>query len=109
MEVVQATRAGVQRVDARTAEYYAGKMKLPHVYSEGHIPGSHMLAHVKSLDGRSRTFKSTAELRKLASEVGLDAAKPSLPTGTPATPGHRLGLSRANCWATRKRVCSTDP
>lgn len=77
-EVEQAMKSGVQLVDARTAEYYVGQMKVPYVYAKGHIPGSHMMAHVEFLDEKTKAFKSASELRKLAVEVGLDPSKPSI-------------------------------
>jgi thiosulfate/3-mercaptopyruvate sulfurtransferase len=78
-DVQQASRSrDVQLVDGRTADYYVGQSMTADVIARGHIPGARMLAHVELADSKTKLFKSPAELRALASEMGIDLARPAI-------------------------------
>ncbi len=68
----------VQLVDGRTANYYLGQEKKDYVYAKGHIPGAKNLAHTQLVDEKTHAFKSAADLKKLATEIGVDTAKPTI-------------------------------
>jgi thiosulfate/3-mercaptopyruvate sulfurtransferase len=78
-EVQHASRTGsVQLVDGRTANYYVGQSMTADVTAKGHIPRARMLAHVEIADEKTKLFKSPAELRALAQEMGIDPARPAI-------------------------------
>lgn len=77
-DVQNATGGGMQIVDGRTADYYLGQRITADVAIKGHIPGARMLAHTELTNEKTNLFKSGDELRRLAQEMGIDAARPTI-------------------------------
>lgn len=77
-DVETAMKGGVQLIDGRTANYYLGQEKKDYVYAKGHIPGAKNLAHTQLVDEKTHAFKSVADLKKLAADMGVNTTKPTI-------------------------------
>jgi thiosulfate/3-mercaptopyruvate sulfurtransferase len=79
-DVQRASTSGdAQILDVRTAEFYLGlTRKADKVAKNGHVPGAKNLPHLVLVKGgdKGATFYSTDELRRVASELGVDPGKP---------------------------------
>jgi thiosulfate/3-mercaptopyruvate sulfurtransferase len=68
---------GVQILDARSAERFAGVAPEPRPgLSSGHMPGSINIPVHAVLDSQARAFLPSEQLRKLFQEKGVDPTKP---------------------------------
>lgn len=81
-DVQKASASGVQIIDNRTPEFYLGLThKADKVAKKGHIPGAKNLPFLllgKESSEKGTTFYSTDEIRRVAKELGIDPAKPSI-------------------------------
>lgn len=109
-----------QILDVRTPDYYLGLLnKADKVAAKGHIPGAKNLPFILYVkeSPKGSTFYSTDEIKRIAQELGIDPAKPTIThcnTGHLASSGwfvmHEiLGDQQASVYDGSMNEWATDP